>query len=312
MSSRGALNDSARHRPPAPRLASSRRRFGTSVNAPLASSRPEPFVRLAPPNCAAASAPAFATNGTAGGGEPAGEGRLTELLACVPCLAGTRALPASAVDGGAAGGRGDVCQLCPAGWLTTEPGASTCLACPAGTFSSEPGATSWRACRLCPSGSYSPEAGAASCLPCGAAEACPAGSSHPLDPLSLPSHPTGTAPAPSNATWFVGSVSSDFFPQAARRAPSTDQSLARAQLVITTLGGLSFFSFVVVLGLTALYRPRMAELMLRRADVPPAPARTLAGQSIGVAERGVRGRERGEGDLGGRRFPSPQGADALV
>ncbi|EOD09390.1 hypothetical protein EMIHUDRAFT_448337 [Emiliania huxleyi CCMP1516] len=245
-----------------------------------------PFVRLAPPNCAAASAPAFATNGTAGGGEPAGEGRLTELLACVPCLAGTRALPASAVDGGAAGGRGDVCQLCPAGWLTTEPGASTCLACPAGTFSSEPGATSWRACRLCPSGSYSPEAGAASCLPCGAAEACPAGSSHPLDPLSLPSHPTGTAPAPSNATWFVGSVSSDFFPQAARRAPSTDQSLARAQLVITTLGGLSFFSFVVVLGLTALYRPRMAELMLRRADVPPisgGPGNSRAGGLFTIA-----------------------------
>jgi len=260
--------------------------FGTSVNAPLASSRPEPFVRLAPPNCAAASAPAFATNGTAGGGEPAGEGRLTELLACVPCLAGTRALPASAVGGGAAGGRGDVCQLCPAGWLTTEPGASTCLACPAGTFSSEPGATSWRACRLCPSGSYSPKAGASSCLPCGVAEACPAGSSHPLDPLSFPSHPTGTAPAPSNATWFVGSVSSDFFPQAARRAPTTDQSLARAQLVITTLGGLSFFSFVVVLGLTALYRPRMAELMLRRADVPPisgGPGNSRAGGLFTIA-----------------------------
>eukprot|EP00967_Tisochrysis_lutea_P061779 scaffold79236_cov32-Tisochrysis_lutea.AAC.5 len=67
---------------------------------------------------------------------------------------------------------------------------------------------------------------------------------------------------------------------------STDRSLATAQLIITFLGGVMFFLFLVFLGISAVFRPKMTEKLLRTADVPPisgGPGNSRAGGLFTIA-----------------------------
>jgi hypothetical protein len=126
-----------------------------------------------PPSCAVGTWP----SGAGCANCPAGTyGSTHELIAyptCSTCGAGTYSA--------ALGATHNLCEICPAGFMTTSPaqctecvagkynnvpGSSSCSLCPLGYWSNSTGAVSVDQCKPCPLGYYGPDPGLSSILQC--------------------------------------------------------------------------------------------------------------------------------------------------
>ena len=195
--------------------------------------------------------------------------------ACIDCAPGTRTLTAGSnarnatVDGTppsfADAGAGDAdgtraaatlrtqCVVCPAGWLSTSPGATECAACPPGTYASSAGSATWSACQLCPAGTFANHSGSSACVPCASVSeeggdaiaeqemACPIGS-----PISQMSSITRRE--------LSERLSLTNYPDAQQLDRARGADLLTQQLRLLVIGIIAYFSFLAILTATALVR----------------------------------------------------------